>query len=382
MADVHTRPTLNMSAVVRATGVQPDTLRAWERRYGLPQPGRSEGGHRLYSRRDLEIVRWLIDRQEEGLRISQAVELWQTLVDEGSDPLHMSRYARGETPLADVDVGPAMAISQLKDAWLAACLAYDEPHGDNILAQAFAIYPPEAVCTHLLIPALTEIGEGWYRNELSVQQEHFASELAVRRLEALLTAAPPPTRSGRIMVACPSHERHRFPPLMLTYLLRRAGWETLYMGEDVPMEHLEAMLVSTHPALIVLAAQTLPAAADLLDMAQLLRERGKRVAYGGLIFNRVPSLRKHIPGVFLGDHLERVPHYVEEVLAMPATSGDYIPTSDESRDSARLFDLHRAAIDFGYSRCPGSGRHPVTTLAASQAEPRRFSVCLSQTGQP
>ncbi len=112
MTDAQSHPTLNMSAVVQATGVQPDTLRAWERRYGLPEPGRSEGGHRLYSRRDVEIVKWLRDRQEEGLRISQAVELWQTLQSEGRDPLHMPRFATGETPLAQVDVAPSMAISR------------------------------------------------------------------------------------------------------------------------------------------------------------------------------------------------------------------------------------------------------------------------------
>ena len=80
-------PTYNLKAVVKETGVQPDTLRAWERRYGLPDPGRSAGGHRLYSRRDIETVKWLASRAAEGLSISHAAELWKRMLAAGRDPL-------------------------------------------------------------------------------------------------------------------------------------------------------------------------------------------------------------------------------------------------------------------------------------------------------
>jgi DNA-binding transcriptional MerR regulator len=55
-------PTFNLKAVLKETGLKPDTLRAWERRYGLPQPERSPGGHRLYSQRDIDIIKWLMTR--------------------------------------------------------------------------------------------------------------------------------------------------------------------------------------------------------------------------------------------------------------------------------------------------------------------------------
>ncbi|MDV7400978.1 MerR family transcriptional regulator, partial [Arthrospira platensis SPKY1] len=71
-------PSFNLKVVIQETGIKPHTLRAWERRYGLPQPERTPGGHRLYSQRDIDIVKWLIHRQEEGLTISRAVELWST----------------------------------------------------------------------------------------------------------------------------------------------------------------------------------------------------------------------------------------------------------------------------------------------------------------
>ena len=75
--------TYNVRAVVRETGLKPDTLRVWEQRYGLPMPQRSPGGHRLYSERDIAVLKWLVARKGEGMSISRAVALWKSLEDEG-----------------------------------------------------------------------------------------------------------------------------------------------------------------------------------------------------------------------------------------------------------------------------------------------------------
>src|SRR5919202_3525733 len=75
LAQLSTVPVFNTRAVAHETGVPPDTFRAWERRYGVPRPQRTAGGHRLYSERDIAIIRWLRDRTDEGMNISHAVML-------------------------------------------------------------------------------------------------------------------------------------------------------------------------------------------------------------------------------------------------------------------------------------------------------------------
>ena len=87
MNAIDNAPTYNLKAVVQETGLKADTLRAWERRYNLPRPQRTPSGHRLYSDRDIEILKWLVLRQEEGLSISRAVALWRRLESEHPDPL-------------------------------------------------------------------------------------------------------------------------------------------------------------------------------------------------------------------------------------------------------------------------------------------------------
>ena len=86
-------------------------------------------------------------------------------------------------------------MDQLRAQWIQACLSFDEKKVRDVLNQAFALYSPESVCFAILQRGLHEIGEGWFNGHVTVQQEHFASALALQRVQALLLASPPPTRS-------------------------------------------------------------------------------------------------------------------------------------------------------------------------------------------
>jgi DNA-binding transcriptional MerR regulator len=310
-------PSYNLKAVVQQTGLKPDTLRAWERRYGLPQPQRSQGGHRLYSARDIDTIKWLMARQREGLSIKRAVELWRRLETEGQDPLHTTTLFAAQATSAPGRRAAGETIVKLREDWVAACLAFDEQWAENILTQAFALYPPETVCLEVLRSGVAHIGDGWYRGEMTVQQEHFATALAMRRLEALIVAAPAPTRPGRILVACPPEENHTFSPLLLTFLLRRKGWDIVYLGANAPLERMRMTMSAARPQLVILVAQQLRTAATLLALARLLQDERTPVAFGGMVFNVLPAIRARIPGHFLGQRLEEAPLVVEQLMVAP-----------------------------------------------------------------
>jgi DNA-binding transcriptional MerR regulator/methylmalonyl-CoA mutase cobalamin-binding subunit len=340
--DIHT---FNLKAVLFETGLKADTLRAWERRYGLPQPERSSGGHRLYSQRDIDIIKWLIDRQQEGMSISNAVDLWHSLRAEGRDPLHMAEFTAHEPGMASVSLPAGEVIDQLRQTWVAACMSFDEIGAEQVLTQAFALYPAEVVCLELLQKGLAEVGEGWYQGGTTVQQEHFTSELAMRRLEALIAATPPPTRPERILIGCPSEEEHTFSALLLTLFLKRGGFSVLYMGANVPLGRLEATLIATKPHLLIMPAQQLHTAATLLDAAQALQGQGVRIAYGGLVFNLLPELRRRIPGHFLGLSLDQVPYVVDKVLSSSTTPPEIEAASRTYQDALEHYRERRALIE-------------------------------------
>src|SRR5512142_2905260 len=125
-----TTPAFNLKVVLKETGIAADTLRAWERRYGLPMPQRSAGGHRLYSQRDIETIKWLMRRQMEGLSISRAVELWKEQTASGADPLAAS-VQPVFNPAASAN------LESLRRDWLAACFQFDTVAAEQILNQAF-----------------------------------------------------------------------------------------------------------------------------------------------------------------------------------------------------------------------------------------------------
>ena len=305
----------NLGAITRETGLHPDTLRAWERRYDLPQPTRSDGGQRLYSQRDLEIIRWLIAKQETGLRISQAADLWHTQIEAGIDPLEEIRKAAIE---AATQVVEGDNLTAYRDAWVQACLAFDNLRADQVLNEAFAMFPPETVCLEIMFAGLREIGTLWYQGEATVQQEHYASALVTRRLNTLIASTPSPTRLEKIVIAAPPEEDHMLSSLLMSFLFRRRGYDVVYLGADVPLENFRLTIESLEPSLVILTAHLLVTAASLLDLANELKGLTTRLAFGGSIFIRNPELRQQFPGDFLGEDLNLVVPVIETLLQTPA----------------------------------------------------------------
>ena len=125
------------------------------------------------------------------------------------------------------------------------------------------MFPVEVVCMEVLQKGMAEIGSLWYENQSSVQQEHFASGLAMRRLDALLSGSPTPSRNQTVLIGCPPNEWHTFTPLLLSLLLRRRGLNVIYLGANVPTDRFEETVTSVHANLVILVAQTLISAATL-----------------------------------------------------------------------------------------------------------------------
>jgi DNA-binding transcriptional MerR regulator len=302
-------PAYNVKVVVKETGLTPATLRAWERRYHLFKPKRSPGGHRLFSEDEISLIKWLVARQKEGLSISRAVDLWRSQANQSPAQFQVTPAAQTIPAL-----GGGM-LDQLRQAWREACLAFDEPKAELATAKALAIATPEVVCTQVLQKGLAELGAGWYAGTVTIQQEHFASALVARRLNALFTVTPMPTRPGRLLAACPPGEDHDLALLMLAFILRWRGWEVIYLGADVSLDQLDTTLQVTSPHLVLSVAQTLPGAASLSEFAEFTNARSIPLAYGGGIFNQIPDLAERIPGNFMGRQVDAAPQMVEHLLA-------------------------------------------------------------------
>ncbi len=298
VTDLQRTPLYRLGYVLEETGLQADTIRVWEKRYGFPMPQRTEGKHRLYSRRDIRALQWMKARLEEGMRISKAIRLWREMEAQGIDPL------AGDLPKG------VSELEKICSEWILACLDFDESRAEALLDAAFKAYPTEAVCLQVLRHGVHQIGEMWYRAEATVQQEHFASELAMRRLHHLMVMTPS-SRKEVLLVGTPSGELHGLSALLLAVLLRLRGWDTRLLGPNVPEERLKHTLEITRPIAVLYSVQLLGNVPALQSAARLLQAEGIPLGYAGWVFNRYPSIRERIPGFFLGETFEEALDSVE-----------------------------------------------------------------------
>jgi methanogenic corrinoid protein MtbC1 len=309
LGHLSTAPIFNTKAVARETSVPPDTFRAWERRYGVPRPRRTATGHRLYSERDMAVIRWLRDRTDEGMNISHAVMLLASALEEGPGP---------------VGDAEARALDRMVGALIGALTSFDGASAERIVSEAFAIHPFESVLLGLVQPAMVEVGERWSRGETTVAAEHYATEFVRRKLTGLLTTFESATTRETILVGCAPQELHDLGALFASLFLVRRGWHVVFLGPQVPLADVLDTVQQLRPDLVCLSASTAETAALLREVAQEVQKRFPQVrfGYGGRIFNANPELCRTVPGNFLGHDAHELVDRIAAVLAHGPASAD------------------------------------------------------------
>ena len=285
-------PLYNTKAVVQKTGLAAATLRAWERRYGVPEPDRSESNYRLYSERDIALLNWLRERTAEGLTIGQAVEMFR---HESQRPQPVPRPAPATLPAAQVEGA--------RDALIDAFMDYDEAAASQILNDLLARLSVEEVLMRIVQPTLIEVGERWHAGTLPVAVEHFGSSFVKRRLMLLINAQPLNAYAPLVILACAEREFHEIGPLLLTFTMRHRGIRVVYLGQNLPLSDLPELASSLHPAMIALSAMTEDALRAVVRAGEIiaaLPEPRPLFAFGGGATARHPELTATVNGIHLG----------------------------------------------------------------------------------
>jgi DNA-binding transcriptional MerR regulator len=227
---------LRIGELSRRTGVGVDTLRAWERRYGLLEPERSPGGFRLYSMEDERRVSATSALIAGGLSAAEAARA--VLDGRGPAPEHDDE-ARILAP------GPAELAEALA--------GLDEARANAILDRAVAALSLDAVLSDVALAAMRDIGDRWEREDIGVGEEHFATNLVRGRLLALARGWG--GGDGPVAVlACPPGEQHDLGLIAFGLALRDRGWRIAYLGQDTPIDTAAATAERLGARLVVLAA--------------------------------------------------------------------------------------------------------------------------------
>lgn len=238
-----------IQVVARRTGLTVDVLRVWEKRYGVVEPGRSSGGHRLYSDDDVERLLLLNRATSAGRRIGVvsrlSAEELQALVQEDEEA---AVYRQRE-----IEQG----LSAAPEVHLTACL--DAIEGLNaraletaLMRATIALSAPVLI-EEVLGPMLASIGERWQHGELTPGHEHLATAVIRRVLESITTSVMAGPEAPSIVVATPAGQRHEFGALFVGAVAATQGWRVTYLGTDLPASDIAEVARSTGALAIALS---------------------------------------------------------------------------------------------------------------------------------
>ncbi|HEX9019518.1 MAG TPA: MerR family transcriptional regulator [Anaerolineaceae bacterium] len=301
IVELSTEPKFTIKAVASQTGIRPVTLRAWERRHEILSPFRSDNHYRLYSERDVAVLRWLKYRVEEGMTISNAVNELRSMTRNSVWPEALPQAPK----IAPNTISTAAPSIQYSKQLAQALIQHDENRAGEILRDIHARFSILSVCTEVLMPATQQIDEAWYRGEINAAVERFANAYLRDRLVSLLQAYPSRHNAALVLVGCAPMEVHELGVLMTAVLLRSEGYRVEYLGPDISTEDLADYSNYVQPSMVILAANSEFTARQMRGMQGLLEDvRSKPVfAFSGQAFDTQPKLRGEIPGTYLGENL-------------------------------------------------------------------------------
>jgi methanogenic corrinoid protein MtbC1 len=310
--------------VAARTGIGVHTLRAWERRYGLPRPTRTAGEHRLYRLEDIVLLSRVQALIARGAPPSRACAL--VLAEAGAE-VTVAAGSATEEVVGDPAHFPARSLRARLGA---AAFALDEMAATSALCEAFTLFGADLALERVILPALVEIGAAWAEGRASVAAEHFASAVVRARLLAAFEGASSNERAPVALLSTGPGEHHEIPCIALALLLRRRGWRAIYLGPDTPLDALQDAVTRAGARLVCLSAACEQNVPRLTRTLHALRRTptcaDATLAYGGAPFRDDPALRHPLEGeaIYLGDDLRQAAARAH-ILLLRETSEAAVP---------------------------------------------------------
>lgn len=253
--------------VTELTGILPVTLRAWERRYGLPRPHRTAGGHRLYTIAEVEQLRHVQELMQKGYTISRAVERLRAEEAQpgneasGGDADHWSVYR--QRLLDAVDNFDTIALEN----------AYNEP---------LSLYPVDLVIDNVLLAVLQRLGDEWLQRDDGIAREHFFSNFLRNKIGTRFHHELQRRQGPSLLFACLPGEEHELGLLLAGLVAGTRGFRVLYLGANLPLAQLPPVVKRVNSAGIVLSATTVKLGPELEQaLHSLVRSLQVPVYIGG-----------------------------------------------------------------------------------------------------
>lgn len=226
--------------VSEITGIPTVTIRAWENRYHMIAPLRSEGGHRLYTPKDIATLKWLKEQMEtKNIKVSEAVRLLKSQ----SESLIAENNRDSQT----------QTFEALNDQLYRTLADLNSVQANKMIDMAFAMYGYEEVFHKVLTPVLYRMGSGWESGEITVAQEHFSTEVIMQRFTQFFRVLPTDHQLPKVLAFCPEEENHHIGLMLFSLFLKKKGIDVIYLGANTPYTGLIELIKSKNISIVAIS---------------------------------------------------------------------------------------------------------------------------------
>ncbi|MGE7882482.1 MerR family transcriptional regulator [Bacillus sp. NPDC094077] len=250
----------NIKAVSNIIGVQPSTLRAWERRYQIIAPKRNHAGHRLYTEEHIQILKWLMEKVSSGMMIGQAVQLLEgnRLQNTVQKEIHYDKEV------------------VLVDDLLQALLKFDEITTSALLNEAFSIYSTEKVVASLVLQVTNKLLTLKNNNEISMAQFRYVLSFLQTRLGMVYHNASMYSSLHKVIVL----EKNTLKGFVFSTYLRLKGYEAIYIRTSLDEEGILLAVEQIQPKYLFVSFDDGRELKKAMNLVTLLQEKSEYLSVG------------------------------------------------------------------------------------------------------
>lgn len=256
----------NIKAAALMLGIQPGTLRAWERRYQMIAPVRNDAGHRLYTEEHIKILKWLIKKVNQGFTISQAVSLLghnQSQMD--SEALNLKQ----DNPLIS-----------LTDSLYEALIHFEHERINEIINKLFSIFTMEKVIIDIFSQLLKKIEDSFRAGKIVSAQKYFSLSLIKARVETIIHSFPINVHQNKALCINWSNHGDNIEFLMFTFYLRKHGIQVINIGKFSSEDENNQILDMIHPDFVIICCEVQDELKDALLVVNHLTVKHKDLTIG------------------------------------------------------------------------------------------------------
>lgn len=238
-----------LGVVCRRTGLKPDLLRAWEKRFGAIHPVRTAGNLRLYSDADIEKLQLLHRAIQGGRRIGQIAvlkleELEEMVASDNQSPASV-RTLRSRVQRQEIENRVTNCLAAVQDL--------DARELELQLEGAAVALSQPQFLSLVVTPVMERIGDLWNEGSLRVAHEHLASATVGSFLAGMLSDNDPSTGAPLALICTPLHQAHEMGALIIALTAAFEGWDVTYLGHSLPAEEIAAAVLQKAPRVVVLS---------------------------------------------------------------------------------------------------------------------------------